>query len=80
MIPAFGQLRPPSPSVLTRNVDLVAVVVAASTDFYVSDTGSVGPEPRGGDASHPRSHRKISLRRNGTLHNPRADFPHGMCG
>ena len=78
-LPSFGQLPPPSSFALVRNVDPFVVVVT-STDFHVSDTGSVGPKPRGGDAGHPRSHRKISLRRNGTLHNPHADFDrHGMC-
>ena len=38
------------------------------TDYNVSNTRSVGPEPRGGDASHPRSRRTLSLRRIGTLH------------
>ena len=57
------------PGTCSQRRPLVVVVAATSTGIHVSNTGGLGPKPRGRDASHPRPHRKISLRCDGTFHN-----------
>lgn len=70
-LPSIATTIPPGTRLQRRPF---VVAAATSIDLHVSNTGGVGPKPRGRDASHPRPHRKISLRCDGTFHKLHADF------